>query len=347
MKTIRITDEQLKDDPEVQLKNFRRNKKFLVAVDTDGCITDNMNGKQMLIFHPQFMEFYNLWGIESYYRECAEYYNLFSIHRGCNRFVAVSLTLKALDRRRDVRKILEEKNIGLPNVDMIDGYIDYCSKNKLGLGNPGLKKYIDENPTDFSLYKLLGWSEAVNRTFPYISVKIPVFENVRESLKLISEYADIIVVSKTPYTDLVNYWERQKIDNYVQVIAGQEMGSKRHHIKSAKDNGGYSDDEILMIGDGNGDLKAAKGNDALFYPIIPGSEQYGWNSFPSAFNEFIKKQYKGEFENSLLQEFKKALLDIPAWEEPDYNHIKAYREKQDIRKELYLKFNPSGRLFIL
>ena len=56
----RLNEKQIKEDPEQQLKNFKRTKDFLVAIDTDGCVTDNMNGKQMLIFHPQFMEFYQL-----------------------------------------------------------------------------------------------------------------------------------------------------------------------------------------------------------------------------------------------------------------------------------------------
>ncbi|HDM70063.1 MAG TPA: hypothetical protein ENG58_01485, partial [Thermotogales bacterium] len=154
---VRLSEQQLREDPEYQLRNFRRTKDFLVAIDTDGCITDNMNGKQMLIFHPHFMEFYNLWDIESYFREVAEYYNLFSVHRGCNRFIAVQLTLKALESREDVKKVMEERKVKLPDVKMVDDFIEYVRKNKLGLGNPSLEKYInEEKPKFFPLYKLLG-----------------------------------------------------------------------------------------------------------------------------------------------------------------------------------------------
>jgi len=347
MSPERLTEEQLKNDPEVQLKDFKKTKDFLVAIDTDGCITDNMNGKQILIFHPQFMEFYNLWGIESYFREVAEYYNLFSTYRGCNRFVAISLTLKALGSRKDVAKIIEEKNIKLPDVKILDDYIKYAKENNFGLGNPSLEKYIDINFTNFALYKLLGWSEAVNRTFPHISTKIPLFNNVTESLKLMSEYADIIVVSKTPYTDLANYWEDQGISDYVQVIAGQEMGSKGHHIKLAKKAGKYSDDEVIMLGDGIGDLEAVKENNGLFYPITPGMEQENWNVFPGIFKKFIDKKYKGDLEDKFLENFKKALLTTPPWELSGYNHTQAYLEKQPIRKTLYEKFNPQGKLCVL
>ncbi|HCG76934.1 MAG: hypothetical protein COZ37_04870 [bacterium (Candidatus Ratteibacteria) CG_4_10_14_3_um_filter_41_18] len=343
----RLTEEQVKKDAQQQLRRFKRTKDFLVAIDTDGCITDNMNGKQMLIFHPQFMEFYSLWGIESYFREVAEYYNLFSVERGCNRFIAVSLTLDALSQREDVQERLREKIQELPETKSVNKYIKYAQENKLGLGNPSLEKFLDKNSTDFSLYKLLGWSEAVNRTFPHISAKIPPFDQVKESLQLMSRYADVLVVSKTPYDDLANYWEAQGIADYVQIIAGQEMGSKSHHLEVAKKAGGYQDNAVIMLGDGKGDLEAVKANNGVFYPVIPGEEQKVWNEFAEAFELFIQKKYAGEFEEKLLSAFNQALLTTPAWEKPDYNHINAYREKQEIRKGLYREFNPEGKLLVL
>jgi len=343
----RLTEKQIKEDPEQQLRNFKKTKDFLIAIDTDGCVTDNMNGKQMLIFHPQFMEFYQLWGIESYFREVAEYYNLFSVDRGCNRFVAIQLTLTALQSRKDVQQVLQERHIKLPDIKPLNKYIAHTKENKLGLGNPSLEEYLNQNPLNLSLYKLLGWSEAVNRMFPYISAKIPPFDKVKECLELITQYADILIVSKTPYADLANYWKAQGIDKYVQVIAGQEMGSKGHHIEIAKKAGKYEDDQVMMIGDGGGDLKAVKENNGLFYPTPPGQEQEAWDNFPEAFQRFIKRKYKGEFEDKLLEIFDKSLLTSPPWQKADYNHIVSYKEKQEVRKSLYKKFNPQGRLLVL
>jgi hypothetical protein len=164
-----LNEKQIKKDPEQQLRKFSRTKDFLIAIDTDGCVTDNMNGKQMLIFHPQFMEFYQLWKIESYFREVAEYYNLFSVDRGCNRFIAIQLTLTVLQNRKDVQQILQKRHIKLPNIKPLNEYIAYTKENKLGLGNPTLEEFLNQNPLDLALYKLLGWSEAVNRTFPHVS----------------------------------------------------------------------------------------------------------------------------------------------------------------------------------
>lgn len=343
----RLTEKQIKKDPEQQLRKFKRTKDFLVAIDTDGCVTDNMSGKQMLIFHPQFMEFYQLWEIESYYREVAEYYNLFSVDRGCNRFIAIQLTLTTLQNRKDVQQVLQEKRVKLPNIKPLNEYITYTKDNKLGLGNPSLEEFLNQNPLDLALYKLLGWSEAINRTFPHISAKIPPFNHVKECLKLMSQHADILIVSKTPYADLANYWEAQGIAKYVQIIAGQEMGSKGHHIEVAKRAGQYEDDQVLMIGDGGGDLKAVKVNNGLFYPTPPGQEQDAWDNFSDAFQLFVKGKYKGEFEKKLLNQFKKSLLPSPSWMEDSYDHVSSYKEKQEIRKALYGKLNPQGRLLIL
>ena len=343
----KLTEKEIKEDAEQQLKKFKRTKDFLIAIDTDGCVTDNMNGKQMLIFHPQFMEFYQLWEIESYFREVAEYYNLFSVDRGCNRFIAIQLSLTALQNRTDVQQVLQERHIQLPNIKSLNEFIAYTKKNKLGLGNPSLEEFLNQNPKNFAIYKLLAWSEAVNRMFPHISAKIPPFNHVEECLKLMAQHADILIVSKTPYTDLANYWEAQGIAQYVQMIAGQEMGSKGHHIEVAKRAGNYEDGQVLMIGDGGGDLKAVKTNNGLFYPTPPGQELEAWNHFPQAFQRFIKKEYKGEFEDKLLQVFSQALLTSPPWQEDGYDHLRSYREKQEIRKTLYAKLNPQGKLLIL
>ncbi|MFH1825075.1 MAG: hypothetical protein ABH873_07640 [Candidatus Firestonebacteria bacterium] len=347
MSFVRLTEKQIKEDSEQQLRSFKRTKDFVVAIDTDGCVADNMNGKQMLIFHPQYMEFYQLWEIESYFREIAEYYNLFSIHRGCNRFLATQFTLEALHKRKDVEKVIKEKCITLPEIEPLNKYIEYCNKNKLGLGNPSLKKFLDTVPFSLYIYKLSGWSEAVNWTFPYVNLKIPPFGHVRESLELMSERADIIVVSQTPYDDLANYWEYQGISKYIQTIAGQEMGTKTHHIEVIKKIGGYKDDHILMLGDADGDLKAVKKNNGLFYPIPAGYEQVAWNEFTKIFKTFIDGKYIGETEDELLKDFSEVLLNFPHWEKPDYNHISVYKEKQEIRKTLYSKINPDGRLLIV
>jgi hypothetical protein len=162
-----------------------------------------------------------------------------------------------------------------------------------------------------------------------------------------ARHADVLVVSQTPYDDLVNYWEAQGISGNIRFIAGQEMGNKTHHIKVVKETGGYQDDRVLMLGDGDGDYKAVKKNNGLFYPIPAGLEQEAWSKFPERFELFLKGKYAGEPEAGLISEFSKVLLAVPPWEGLGYDHKEAYREKQEIRKTLYAKLNPGGRLLVI
>jgi phosphoglycolate phosphatase-like HAD superfamily hydrolase len=69
-----------------------------------------------------------------------------------------------------------------------------------------------------------------------------------------------------------------------------------------------------MIGDAPGDMKAARANDALFYPINPGHEDESWERFyKEAFGKFIAGEYEGAYEAKLIEEFEKLLPDIPPW----------------------------------
>jgi len=152
----KLTNEEIKQDPEKQLKGFRKTKDFLVAIDTDGCVTDNMNGKHMMIFQPQYMEFYQLWDIESYFREVSEYYNLFSVYRGCNRFLAIQYSLRALHARKDSRQAAGSKGVKLPDVEPLDAYISYCEKNKLGLEIQASKNTSPQCPWTYTFTSSLG-----------------------------------------------------------------------------------------------------------------------------------------------------------------------------------------------
>ena len=97
------------------------------------------------------------------------------------------------------------------------------------------------------------------------------------------------------------------------MIAGQEMGTKKEHLAFSA-VGKYKSDRILMIGDAPGDMKAARANNALFYPINPGNEDISWERFYNeAFDKFINGEYAGDYEKSLIDEFDKYLPSIPPW----------------------------------
>ena len=163
------------------------------------------------------------------------------------------------------------------------------------------------------LSQALRWSKAVNETVSKIVRGVPPFPFVRESLEKIFNTVDAIVVSATPCEALKREWDEHDIAKYVRVIAGQEMGTKKEHLAlAAVDN--YKPDHILMIGDAPGDMKAARANNALFYPINPGDEDISWERFYNeAFDKFIKGTYAGTYEKSLIDEFDKYLPSIPPW----------------------------------
>ena len=65
-----------------------------------------------------------------------------------------------------------------------------------------------------------------------------------------------------------------------------------------------------MIGDSYGDLTAAKKNRALFYPVIPGSEEGSWRELADeGLARFFGGSFAGEYQERLLNVFQNALGD--------------------------------------
>jgi phosphoglycolate phosphatase-like HAD superfamily hydrolase len=136
---------------------------------------------------------------------------------------------------------------------------------------------------------------------------------VRESLEKLNQFADAMCISQTPADALKREWSEHGIDGFVQMIAGQEMGTKTEHIKfAAKDK--YAPTKILMIGDAPGDFNAAKKNGALFFPINPGTEEKSWERLiGEALDRFFKGTYAGDYEAQLVKEFDACLPEHPHW----------------------------------
>ena len=185
------------------------------------------------------------------------------------------------------------------------------------LSNDGLKKAIEaakDPAAKRELEQALDWSIKVNKAVADIVKGIPPFPFVRESLEKIGPKADVIVVSATPGEALVREWQEHDIAKYVEVIAGQEMGTKAQHLEYAT-KGRYDKDHVLMVGDAPGDLQAARAVGALFYPIVPGKEPESWKRFHNeAFDRFLKGQFAGKYEQKLITEFENSLPGKPPWE---------------------------------
>ena len=121
-------------------------------------------------------------------------------------------------------------------------------------------------------------------------------------------------VSATPNEALQREWEEHGLDKYVGMISGQEMGKKAEHLKYGA-VGKYEQGKMLMMGDAPGDLKAARANDILFFPINPGEEEASWKLFfEEAADRFFAGEYGGDYEQKLIDDFLAHLPAAPPWE---------------------------------
>jgi len=290
-------------DPQAPLKNLKPEHDFLITIDSDGCVFDTMEIKQKECFTPNTIKYWGLQPVSKYARAAAEFVNLYSKWRGQNRFPAL---IKVFDILREWPEA-QKRNVDIPFAQPLRVWIGRESK----LGNPTLKAEV-ESTGDPVLKRVLEWSNAVNSTIEDIVYSIPPFTLVRESLEKISQWADIIVCSGTPYEALKREWDENDIAKYPSVIAGQEMGKKKEHLQMVAHK--YPEGHVLMLGDAPGDMKAAKANDLLFYPINPGYEEDSWELFyKEVADKFRTGNYNAEYESKFISEFDRLLPEDPPW----------------------------------
>ena len=286
------------------LAELKPKHNFFVGIDSDGCAFDTMELKHKECFCPNTIKYWGLQGVSKYAREAAEFVNLYSKWRGINRWPAL---VKVFDLLMD-RPEVSARHAAVPQAKRLREFIasDYPGSND------GLLAYMEKNP-DPELDLGLAWSEGVNATVADMVHGVPPFPFVRDSLEYLQEHADMIVCSATPVEALAREWQEHGIDAFMCVIAGQEMGKKADHLALAA-KGKYAQDHVLMVGDAPGDMKAAKANAALFYPINPGAEEKSWERFfKEGLHKFLEGSYAGDYEAALIADFETYLPEIPPW----------------------------------
>lgn len=291
-------------DPQAPLVDLKPDHDFFVGIDSDGCAFDSMEIKHKECFIPNIIAHWNLQAVSKYARMAGEFVNLYSIWRGVNRFPGL---LKVFDLLADWDEV-QERGVRPPDVPSLRKW----EAEEPSPGNPSLAKAVKATG-DPILQQALDWSQAVNDTIADMVHGVPPFPHVRESLDKVSRSADIVVVSATPNDALEREWAEHSIDTYVKVIAGQERGKKAEHLALAT-KGKYAEHHVLMVGDALGDMRAARANNALFYPINPGNEAESWKRFhDEAFGKFLSESYEGDYESERIAEFKRYLPDTPPW----------------------------------
>lgn len=283
-------------------------KPFFVAVDSDGCAFDTMNLKHKNYFIPAAIEAFGYEAIAEQFRKQAEEVNLYSTLRGVNRFQALYYTLEFL--KRD--KIFQAAGIDNPDTSELKAF----AFGDRPLANDSLAEFIEERSAHAAedplpvLRKALQWSETSNRRIAEGVTGNPPYENVAEALARITKEADTMICSATPGAALRQEWGEAGILAFMDLVAGQEVGSKAAQLEAAA-AGKYEPKRVLMIGDAPGDLNAAKQNGFCFFPIIPGGEAESWALLrDGAFSRFIEGSYAGEYESRLIESYKGVLREI-------------------------------------
>ncbi|MGL4463664.1 MAG: HAD family hydrolase [Planctomycetia bacterium] len=273
---------------------------YFVGVDSDGCTFDTMEVKHKECFIPNIIQFYNLAAVSKYVRAAAEFVNLYSVHRGVNRFPAL---VKTFDLVAEM-PVVAKRKVAVPSIPAVRRWVATESK----LGNPTL---MAAAAGDAELSYLLEWSKACNATIEKMVHDVPPFPMVRESLAALQGRADVAVASATPTEALEREWAEHDLTKYVARICGQEVGSKKEILSFAKN---YAPGRSLMVGDALGDYNAAVANGVLFFPVNPGAEDESWRRFhDEAIHRFFAGTYAGAYEAALLAEFRSYLPETPPW----------------------------------
>ena len=187
--------------------------RFLVCVDSDGCMFDTMEIKHKECFCPAFIEHFGLQAVSKYAREAWEFVNLYSQGRGIQRFRAL---VRAMDLLRARREVIERgfTPMELPNLKA------YLASGAT-LSNEGLKEYLAAHPEAEDVRTVAAWSEDVNARIARVVHGVPPFPHAREGLKLLGEQADVFVVSATPKEALEREWAEHGLTGLVTEICGQ------------------------------------------------------------------------------------------------------------------------------
>lgn len=278
-------------------KNTKR-KEWLVCIDCDGCLLDNMELKHKECFTPALINVWNLQSVSRYARQEWERVNLYSRTRGTNRFYALPIALEKIYSREEV------KALGLKMPDLTD--LKKWVAETPELSARSLREYAELHPELSGTMKTAAeWSAEVDANIRKIVRGIRPFVNAVEALEYLNSFADVVVVSATPSDALRRELADCGVLQYFKKVYGQDEGTKSVAIsKTLKE--GYDRGKTLKIGDAYGDLLAAGGNEVLFYPVIPSLESESWALLRNKYADLFKC---GDYTQEAMEERIMAFLD--------------------------------------
>ncbi len=286
------------------LTTYTPRRDHFIGVDSDGCVFDAMEIKHKECFIPATIKCWHLQAASSPVRETAEFVNLYSDGRGLNRWLALLRLFDLLAERPETAR----RGVAVPTGAALRRFV----ASGFPLSTAGLRRYAALQP-DPELDLALAWTDEVDARIADMVHDVPPFDHVRESLAAASAKADLMVVSATPLDALTREWSEHDLARHMDLIAGQEQGTKGRHLELAA-KGRYADDHILLVGDAPADRDTAAGAGVLFYPINPGDEDASWLRFhDEALDRFLEGRYAGAYEDALIAEFTASLPHSPSW----------------------------------
>ncbi len=252
------------------LDQFQKSKDYLIAIDSDGCVFDNMTLKHNQHFYPKLIRVFEM-DHDDQKAKLWESINLDYPLRGINRFLGLE-------------KFLETYK---PKWDMED-YHQWIGETQ-SYSNDSLQAFI-EKTEDSLCKKVLEWSLAVNKSVKEIT-DLHLFNGVSLFLEGVREKADIVVVSSANKDAITREWTKAGLIEYVSYLGSQQDGTKEEILGRLVDKG-YDTRKILMVGDAISDYKAAKANGVEFYRITYRSEEDAWKTLvQDACDKFFQGTY--------------------------------------------------------
>lgn len=272
------------------LDNFNKQKDFLICIDSDGCAIDTMDIKHIKCFGPCMVTEWNLEEWKETILERWNEVNLYTLTRGINRFKGLAVALIEIN----------EKYVTIEGLDEFIRWTEETTE----LSNESLEAEI-EKTNNICVKKALEWSKSVNQSIDLLSddEKCP-FEGVKEAIIAAKKVADIAIVSSANEKAVLDEWNKHGLLENVDIVLTQNIGSKAYCINKLIEKG-YSRNNVLMVGDALGDLKAAEENEVLYYPIMVRKEKESWSRFTNdVLERFTSNLYYGEYQEKVIAEFK-------------------------------------------
>ena len=272
--------------------SFKKEKEFLVCIDSDGTIMDTMTVKHVNCFGPEFI---NVYQIKNHVEDILTEWNranLYSLTRGINRFQGL----------KEILVYVKKYGYEFSGSDEFFYWVDTTKEFSVN----SIKEFMKTASNTNCFELALEWSKRVNESINNLPPSLA-FNGVSEILNSIVDKVDLVGVSSANEAAVVEEWTRLDLIKLFKEVACQNKGNKAHIIEESLKMG-YEKKNTIMLGDALGDLNAATKNGVWFFPIVPGKEEASWVRFKEeALVKLLNNQFDQNYQDLLINQFNEEL----------------------------------------